>query len=170
MTKTQTVALLLLPLTCFMVLEPVKHVLPFDLPILAELCSYLFYLLCIRSTHSASIQHLQDPNLFLGWIPPRPTWMCFHLHEILNFYVIKLRCMRSVGIRIENEYIYIYIYIYREREREREREMHTNLRGISLMIIRGSKLSGATFRSNEALEIERSDSVDTVGQLGSKRA
>ena len=48
-------------------------------------------------------------------------------------------------------------------------------RWIFLNIVRGNKLSGATFWSDEALEIERcnrmrSGGVGGVGKLGSKRA
>ncbi|KAL3840424.1 hypothetical protein ACJIZ3_025015 [Penstemon smallii] len=55
-----------------MILEPIKHVFPFNFPILAELCSDLFDLLGVRGAHSTPVQHFQDSYLFLRWIPPRP--------------------------------------------------------------------------------------------------
>lgn len=57
MAEAEAVAFLLLPLACFVVLEPVKHILALYLAVLAKLSCYLFYLLCIRSAHASPIQH-----------------------------------------------------------------------------------------------------------------
>lgn len=79
MRKAKTVTLLLLPLACLVILEPIEHILAFDLAILSKLSRDLLYLLSVGSPHASSVQHFQYPNLLLRGIPPRPPWMRFHL-------------------------------------------------------------------------------------------
>jgi len=55
MRKAKTVTFLLLSLACFVVLEPIEHIFPFNFTILAKLNCDLFYLLCIWCSHSTSV-------------------------------------------------------------------------------------------------------------------
>lgn len=64
-----------------MILKPVEHVLPFDLPILAELSRDLLDLLSVRCPHPSPIQHFQDPDLLLSRVPPGPSRVRFCLHS-----------------------------------------------------------------------------------------
>lgn len=71
MREAEAMALLLLPLPRFVVLEPVKHVFAFDFAVFPELRRDLLDLLSVWSSHSASVQHFQYSYLFLRRIPPR---------------------------------------------------------------------------------------------------
>lgn len=77
--ETETVALLFLTLSCFVVLKPIKHILAFDLAVVAELGGDVLDLLRIGSPHSSPIKRLQYPNLFLRGIPPRTPGVRLHL-------------------------------------------------------------------------------------------
>lgn len=81
MSEAEAVALLLLPLAGFVVLEPIEHVLAFDLTVLAELHRDLLDLLRVGSSHPPSVQHLQYSDLLLRRVPTCPSRVCFHLHE-----------------------------------------------------------------------------------------
>lgn len=116
--EAEAVALLLLSLAGFVVLEPVEHVLSFDLPKLAELSRDLLYLLRVRSAHSSPVQSLQYPYLFLRWIPPCPSRVRLNLRShrkhhrtlILNFQ--KKTMLHSFQQKLSHAVIEYYIFTY----------------------------------------------------------
>ena len=80
MGEAEAVSLLLLPLAGLVVLEPVEHVLAFDLAELAELCRDLLDLLRVRGSHPSPVQRLQYPYLLLRRVPPRPSRVSLDLY------------------------------------------------------------------------------------------
>lgn len=67
----QALLLLFLPLPRLVILEPVKHVLPFNVPVRLQPGSDLLYLLRRRRPYPLLVPVLQHGYLFLGRVPPR---------------------------------------------------------------------------------------------------
>lgn len=94
-------AFLLLPLSSLVVLEPVKDILALDSPISAELGCDSLYLMCTRSTHTASIQCFKYSYLLRWRIPSRPSWLCLNLQNILHGTSSSI-----ISLLLYNIYIY----------------------------------------------------------------
>lgn len=80
----------LLPLSCFMVLKPVKHILAFNLSKMREMGSYVLNLRSIRSSNSTPIHFLQNHQLLRRWAPSCGSCWWHYESKLKGFWDVCL--------------------------------------------------------------------------------
>lgn len=83
----------LLPLSCFMVLKPVKHILAFNLSKMRKMGSDVLNLWSIRSSNSTPIHFLQNHQLLRRWAPSCGSCWRHYESKLKGFWDVCL-CVR----------------------------------------------------------------------------
>jgi hypothetical protein len=91
----------LLPLSCLVILKPIKHILPLYPTVARQLGSYLLDLSCIWCFHAISVHLFQQHQLLRCWTPSCWVRLCLcHLSLSLSLSLSLWRCVFVVSVLV----------------------------------------------------------------------